>query len=99
MPKHCLFLFQKRFFNDLVLPGFDHMLTLSVWIWGLRNGSALGKVYGSFLNICNTQISRYLVSKNRLSLKMGTVRTDCPILNIVILKQNPRFSFMEWASF
>ena len=30
---------------------------------------------------------------------MDTVCTVCPILDIVKLKQNLRFSFMEWASF
>ena len=30
---------------------------------------------------------------------MGTVCTVCYILDIVILKENPPFIFMEWASF
>ena len=72
------------------LPGFDHMLTLSVWIWDCLTEVHWVKfhhpIYGSFKNICNTQISRYLVSKNRFLLKMGSVYTVCPILDNVILK-------------
>ena len=88
--------------SGTVLPGFDHMLTLSVWVWDFVTEVHChwvkfhNRIYESFQNICNTQISRYQVSKNRFSLKTGTV---CPILDIVILKQNLRFSFMEWASF
>ena len=91
--------------SGTVLPGFDHMLTLSVWIWDFVTEVLWVKfhhlIYESFWNICNSKISRYLVSKNRFSLKMGTstVCTVCPLLDIVILKQNPHFSFMEWAGF
>ena len=82
MPKHGLFFFPKEIVqwkNGIDLPGFDHMITLSVWIWDFVTEVHWVKlhhrIYGSFF----TQISRYLVSKSRFSLEMGTVCTVCPI--------------------
>ena len=87
--------------SGTVLPGFDHMLTGLDWdfVTEVHWIKVHYRISGSFQNICITQISRYSFSKNSFSLKMGTVCTVCPISETVILKQNPRFSFMEWASF
>ena len=88
--------------SDTVLPGFNHMLTLSVWTWNFLPEVHWVKfnhrIYGSFQNICNTQISKYLVSKNRFSLKMGTfsvfkIYWNC---NFVGLLHHPFWLQLVW---
>ena len=61
MPKHSLFLFQKRLFNDLVAPFYTVLITHTIGFdMGLRNGSALDKVPSSNLR----KLFKYLLYSN-----------------------------------